>query len=172
MATEGESVVDRVTGVVLPNVGAEENRQRFERVLLEDKGYHREDIAVDRPIAVTVAGETYHSRIHLVVCGCMAVKCAAGSLGSWEREILAAARLLADPPLKLALVTDGRDAILLETVGGKVIGEGLAAVPSRNDLPLLAARVPLRRLDSARRAREALIFRSYDAMAVNVAPLR
>jgi hypothetical protein len=159
-----EFIVDRVTGKPVPNVGAEENRQRFERLLLEEKGYRPAEIEVDAPIEVFVAGEAYRSRVHLVVCRLMAVKCVAGSLGSWEREILAAARLLGEEPLPLAVVTDGKSAFLLETAGGKTLGQGMAILPTRGELPALAASLPRRPLDPARREREALIFRSYDSM--------
>ena len=41
------SLIDYITGKEVPNVGAEENRQAIERFLVEEKGFAREDIAVD-----------------------------------------------------------------------------------------------------------------------------
>ncbi len=161
-------IIDHVTGKSVPNIGAEQNRQRFERVLLEEKGYRPEEIEVDCPIEVFVAGERYRSRVNLVICRLMAVKCAAGSLGSWEREILAAARLLEEQPLPLAVVTDGDTAFVLDSASGKAMGQGMEAVPTREALHALAATLPRRPLDAARREREALIFRSYDSMSINI----
>ncbi len=168
------TLVDAVTGRVVPNVGPEENRQRVERFLLERKGYLRGEIAVDHPIAVTVRGVPYRSHLHLLVHAAdrpaLAVCCVAGSPVSWERLALAAARLAADPIVPLAVVSDGRTALVLEAASGKRLGEGLEAVPSRQDwLSRFADAAPVR-LAPERREREALIFRSYDSDRVNLPP--
>jgi hypothetical protein len=87
-------ITDFITGNKIPNVGAEENRQMFVQFLVKEKGFSKEDIEVDVDIEMIVAGETYRSQIDLVVSvdggvtRFMAVKCAAASLGSREREIL------------------------------------------------------------------------------------
>ena len=44
------TLVDFVTGREVPNIGAEENRQAVERLLVEQKGYDREEIEVEVPI--------------------------------------------------------------------------------------------------------------------------
>lgn len=167
------TILDYVTGGSIPDVGAERNRQALERYLVAEKGYDKQDIEVDVPIAVTIQGQTYRSRVDLVVRAAglpfMAVKCAAGSLGSREREILAAARLLdADRQVPLAVVSDGRTAIVLDTVTGKVTGEGLDAIPTKDDAGSSCTAVRPAPLDPRRREREMLIFRSYDMDNVNV----
>lgn len=169
-------ITDFVTGKMIPNVGAEENRQMVERFLVDKKGYSKEDIAVDVDIEITVAGEIYRSQIDLVVSvdeeygstRLMAVKCAAASLGSREREILAGARLLAENQIPFSVVSDGKTAIVLDTVTGRKLGEGLDAIPSKE--AALAKRGTLNFLPfpEEKREREKLIFRSYDSMNVNV----
>ena len=52
-------IADFVTGREVPNVGAEENRQAVEKLLVAEKGYLKEDIKVDVDIAITVAGQPY-----------------------------------------------------------------------------------------------------------------
>ena len=94
------TIIDFVTGREIPNIGAEENRQAVAEYLVNEKGYSKEDIAVDVEIELAIAGERYHSQVDLVVrvdpggLPVMAIKCAAGSLGSREREIVSAARLM------------------------------------------------------------------------------
>ncbi|MFH0725850.1 MAG: type I restriction enzyme HsdR N-terminal domain-containing protein [Pseudomonadota bacterium] len=166
------TVVDFITGREVPDVGAEANRQTIEKQLVEEKGYLKADIEVDVDMAITVAGEPYRSQIDLVVTvdghRIMAVKCAAGSLGSREREILAAARLLDSCQIPLAVVTDGIHAIVLDTVSGKKIGEGMTAIPSKEKArDLLAASTPLA-FPEKKREREMLVFRTYDLENVNV----
>jgi len=167
-------ITDFVTGKEIPNIGAEENRQMVERFLVIEKGFSKEDIEVDVDIEMTVAGEIYRSQIDLVVSvdggptRFMAIKCAAGSLGSREREILAAARLLCEYQLPFAVVSDGKTAIVLDTISGRKLGEGLSAIPAKDEVRVKLETLQLRPFPEDRREREKLIFRSYDSMNVNV----
>ncbi len=168
------TLVDAVTGRTVPNIGPEENRQAVERLLLGEKGYRREEIAVDHPIEVTVQGVPYRSHLHLLVRvegrAALAVICVAGSVVSWERMAVAAARLAAETIVPLAVVSDGRTALVVDAATGGRIGEGLEAIPSRAQWQARFAAAPPARLDPGRREREALVFRSYDSDRVNVPP--
>jgi pyruvate/2-oxoacid:ferredoxin oxidoreductase alpha subunit len=166
------TLVDFVTGREVPNIGAEENRQAVERFLVEQKGYARADIEVDAEIALKIRGETYRSRLDLVVAvdgrRFMVVKCAAGSLGSWERQTLAAARLLEQYHIPLAVVSDGKTATVADSVSGNVIGKELSSIPSRAQAFQRLESTGLQALPEERREREMLIFRTYDQEGVNV----
>ena len=167
-------ITDFVSGKKIPNVGAEENRQMVERFLVDEKGYAKEDIKIDVDLEITVSGQPYRSQIDLIVSTdggitrYMAFKCAAASLGSREREILAAARLLGDAQIPLSVVSDGRTAIVLDTVSGRKLGEGLDAIPSKGEAIEKLSNLDLQPFPEAKRERESLIFRSYDSMNVNV----
>jgi len=166
------TLIDFVTGREVPNIGAEENRQAVERFLVEQKGYSKEDIEVDAPIAIVIGGNVYRSLVDLVVAvdevRLLVAKCAAGSLGSWERQTLAAARLLSDHQIPYAVVSDGKTARLMDSTTGKKIGEGMEAIPSRTEARLVLASVRLQPYPEERRERESLIFRTYDKESVNV----
>jgi hypothetical protein len=170
--TNPDVIVDFITGQSIPNIGAELNRQRVERYLVEEKGYRRAEVMVDAPIEVDIDGDVYRSTVDLVVRvderPLVAIKCAAGSLGSREREIVSAARLLAARPLPLAVVSDGQTAVVLDTRTGRKRGDGLASIPSRDEAARLAKSDPLPPVPADRLSREKLVFRSYDAMNVNV----
>jgi hypothetical protein len=97
----------------------------------------------------------------------MAIKCAAGSLGSREREILAAARITDTYQIPFAMVADGKTAILLDTLSGKKIGQGLQKVPSKQKLSAAIKNTEFLPFPKERLRREKLIFRSYDSMHVN-----
>lgn len=165
-------IVDFISEQPVPNVGAEANRQRVERYLVEVKGYRPKDVIVDAPIDVQIDGEVYRSTVDLIIQfndrPVMAVKCAAGSLGSREREIISAARLYGTAILPVAAVSDGNDATLLDPQTGKKTGDGLDAIPHRSEAMKLAQAEPLPPLTPDRLAREKLVFRSYDSMNVNV----
>jgi len=167
-----ELITDYITGQQIPNVGAEANRQAVERYLVGQKGFKKQDIQVRVPIRLQIRDQTYRSQVDLVAVldgrKLMVVKCAPGSLGSREREIVSAARLLDVYQIPLALVSDGRAAILLDAVTGRKIGEGMAAIPSRKELLRQFKEIHLKPFAGERREREKLIFRSYDSMNVNV----
>jgi hypothetical protein len=169
----GDTIVDFITGRELPNIGAEANRQQVERLLVEAKGYAKHDIEVDAPIALVMAGQTYRSCLDLVVrvngWRYMVVKCAPGSLASREREVIAAARLLDDYQIPLAVASDGQTAIVWDTISGKKTGQGLDAIPSRQQARQAFDPYRLLPLAESRRERQQLIFRSYDSMNVNKA---
>ena len=100
----------------------------------------------------------------------MVIKCAPGSLNSREREVIAASRLLAPHQIPLAVASDGRTAFVWATLSGKRCGEGLDAIPSRDQAHQRFDPNALVPLADDRRQRQQLIFRSYDMMNVNVGP--
>ena len=160
-----EPLIDFITGRAIPNHGAEENRQAVERLLVEVKGYDREEIEVDAEIQLEVEGECFSSTVDLVVCvngsRYMIIKCAAGSLSSREREVIAAARLIEDYQIPVSAASDGESALVWDTVSGDLIGEGLEAIPPKSasveDFDPGNA-VPL---EDKRRRRQMLIYRTY-----------
>jgi len=166
-------LTDYVTGREMPNVGAEENRQRMERFLVEHKGYDREDIEVDAPIHLKMGDDAYDSTVDLVVkvkgVRFMVIKCAAGSLASRHREILAAARLLdGNHQIPFSVVTDGNQAQVLDTMTGQVLGEGMTAVPSKEEASKQLGVLRIEPFPDFKKDRERIIFRAYDEMNVNV----
>ena len=165
-------IIDFITGKKIPDIGPEANRQRVERVLVKQKGYTKADIEVDAPLEVEIAGKQYRSSVDLVVSvdgkRLMAVKCAAGSLGSREREIIAASRLLDKYQIPFSVASDGKTAIVLDTVSGKKLGEGLNAIPAKQEIKKSSPATRLEPLPEKRFEKEKLIFRSYDSMNVNV----
>lgn len=169
-----DTIVDYITGRTLPDVGSEANRQKVERLLVHEKGFSKDEVRVDVPVTLRVAGEEYRSRIDLLVClgqdrkGVMLIKCAAGSLGSREREAVAAARVCFDYVIPLAAATDGESAVVLDAATGRRLGSGLDAVPNRDRLLQEMTGFGFSPYPAERMEREKLIYRSYDAMNVNV----
>jgi len=166
-------IKDYVTGREIPNVGAEENRQTVEKYLVEENGYNRKDLEIDAPLEIDIQGEAYHAKVDIVVriddrC-LMAIKCAAGSIGSREKEILSAAKLLEDYQVPISVVSDGRNALVFETLTGKQIGEGLNAIPAKIEIINRFDETDFQPVPAKRLEQVKLVFRSYDSMNVNVA---
>ena len=138
---------------------------------METKGYDKSEVRVDVPLTVQFKGEDYHSAIDLVVCckdlPIMAVTCVAGSIGSYEREILAGARLVYEQIIPFAVTTDGRDAIIMDTATGETVGKGLSAVLSRSRSQDLLSGIEPAQLNPAKREGEMIIYRSFNLEKVN-----
>lgn len=169
-----DTITDYVTGKEVPDIGAEAARQAIERFLVDDRGFLKSEIKVDAALEISVAGEAYRSKIDLLISvgeaqkAVLLIKCAAGSLGSREREAIAAARVALSHQIPFAAASDGKTAVLLDTLTGKRLGSGLEAIPTRNDLLHRLPALPFNPYPADRIEREKLIFRSYDMMAVNV----
>ncbi len=163
-------ITDYLTGRQIPDSGAEKNRQKFLSLMVEDRGYAKSDLVTGLGFSFTDEGIEYSARIDVAVVidekVLMAVKCAAGSLGSREREIVSGARL-ANPEYQIpvAVVTDGAAVIVLDTVTGKKTGE---AVPSRAELAEEYNNAKLIPYPDSKLKKERMIFKSYDSMNVNV----
>lgn len=166
-------IIDFVTEKPIPLLGAEENRQLVEKFLVGNKGFEKRDIEVGQPIRVSLPDGVYESHLDLVVrdatgSWAMVIKCAAGSLGSRERETIAAARLLTSHTLAFAVVSDGKTALVIDPLSGKTLGIGLRHIPDKQTLTRHMASAPRTPLDEKRYLREALIFKSYDSMNINL----
>ncbi len=165
-------LTDFVTGNEVPNIGAEENRQRVERFLVETKGYSKDDIEVDADLEFTIGEEEVLSNVDLVVRvqgkRFMVLRCVPGSLVSRQRETLAAARLLDAYQIPFSVVTDGKDAELLDTITGKVLDQDMGAIPSKEEAIQRMKEIKLQPFPQERLEREKIIFRSYDEMNINV----
>ncbi len=167
-----EMITDFVTRKEVPNIGVEENRQAVEKLLVESKRYTRDDIEVDAAIEFDMPDERFRSNVDLVVSvngkRFMVIKCAPGSLGSRHRETLAAARLLDDYQIPLCVVTDGKDADILDSITGDLIRQGVNNIPSRQEAAGYMEDIRLEPYPENKVKRERIIFRSYDDMNVNV----
>ncbi|HCG03646.1 MAG TPA: type I restriction endonuclease subunit R [Desulfovibrio sp.] len=93
---------------------------------------------------------------------CLVLFCP-GAPGTYARESVAAARLFPGGPAPLVAVTDTRDALLVAAVDGAVLGEGMRALPKRDDLRRLAAEHPCPPLTPERLAGERRILGAYTA---------
>ncbi len=169
-----EMIINCLTNQPIPNIGCEENRQKVLSFLLSHHAFQKSDIQCDVPIRIQLNGELYISQIDIIVTietkHLMLIKCAAGSLASRERETIAAARLFNESyQIPYAIVSDGQTAIVRETLTGKKIKEGgLNGIPSRSMLLNMLEKIEFQIFPEQRLTREQLIFRTYDAMNINV----
>lgn len=136
---------DLLTGEELQDTDDERIRQELARKMLEELGYAREELEPRLSIATDFNGIKTLSLIELTVQlhgrRLMIIRYGPGSLVTREKAAIAAARILEpDYRIPLAVVTNGRDAELLETDSEKVLATGMACIPDRDRAERLYSR--------------------------------
>jgi hypothetical protein len=139
--TSGHHIVygelqDFLTGEELPDTDDERIRQDLARLLVEQLGYSKEELEPRLRINSCFNDNRVQSLIELTVRingrRLFILRYGPGSLVTREKAAIAAARIL-EPEYRipLAVVTNGRDAELLETARGKVLATGMVCIPDR-----------------------------------------
>lgn len=198
----GNVIRDYLTGETITETTFEEFRQALARMLVEEKGYPRENIAAKTEVAFPVAGQDYARMVDFAVyarpaptaagpqAGAVAEAKAgnaaaederaggagagggpgapliliffcAGEPGSFDREIVAAARLWQEGPVPLALVTDTKTAVLKNAATGETIEKGFHAIPDWEELNRLAGEIETTPLTGDRLERERRLLYTY-----------
>jgi Type I restriction enzyme R protein N terminus (HSDR_N) len=164
-----DMLTDYITGREIPFTNRDNIRQKIIKFLVEEKGYLKEDIRTDREIHYEVEGGEMVSLvdISLVPGGRtqMVWKCASGSVVSRERQIIASARLLENHIVPFAVVTNGKEVELLDTITEKIKAEGFDGIPSREELLGIAKDLPPRLVNPKKIPHEQRILYTYDAIA-------
>jgi hypothetical protein len=162
-------LIDYLSGREIPFSNRDNIRQKLVKTLVEEKGYQTGDISLDREIRFEMEGRRVCSLVDLALGfggkTLMVFKCAAGSVVSRERQIIAAARLLKDYIIPYAVVTNGVDLELIDTLTEKVIGEGTASVPSRLELSEKSRDLALRPTNKKKLIYEQSVLYTYDSIS-------
>ena len=159
-------VTDYITGKTLDDTHDERYRQKLARLLVDDLGYRKYELKTRDRIAVTVGGKTGSVMVDIeIVMGdriSMIVRYGAGSLTTRHRSTLALARLVAPYQVPLAVITNGRDADILDVASGKVISSGLGAIPSRAGLIRMAGELAYTPVPEKRAEMESRILYAFE----------
>ena len=131
-------LTDFITGEVLKDTHDERYRQQIARRLVEQKGYAKTDLQPRKPLEVQADNKKAILKIDLVITLAgqisMVVKYGPGSLVTRRRVALAISRLIAAYQVPVAVITNGLDAEIISGPSGQVIGTGIEAIPSKQDL--------------------------------------
>lgn len=133
---------DYLTGEELTDTDDERIRQSITRMMVEKKGYENSELIPRSFIDTLFTHHFVRSTIDLTVSirnmAFMIIRYGPGSLVSRERAAIAAARVIhPDYRIPLAVVTNGLEAELLNTVTGKILGNGLDSIPDRTAASIL-----------------------------------
>jgi len=162
------TLTDYLTGEELTDTDDERIRQELCTMMVEEKGYDKDQLEARLTIETLFSKCFVTSTIEVTVSmdgkRSMILRYGPGSLVSRERSAIAAARVLTpDHQIPLAIVTNGRDAELLDTRTGKILGYGLHSIPDRKTLSNLLKNIDyFKPLSGERRERELRILNAFD----------
>jgi hypothetical protein len=161
----GETV-DVLSGATIVDTHDERLRQALARLLLEQKGYGRDEIRARLPLSIR-AGERcaivpVDFLLEIGGRAALVIHYGPGSLVTRHRPALAMARLVRPYQIPFAVVTNGRQADVLAVATGRLLGEGLEAIPTRAVLAGWMAGADFEPVAPERAEREARILYAYE----------
>ncbi len=113
-------------------------RMKVWDILTKEKGFTKEDIEVDPEFELKLSDCTIKVSIDFLVktpeLNLMIIRCSPTSIESWERYILAFARVVKEYQIPFAIVTDGERARIIDVLNNRLIGEGVQDIPSKEGL--------------------------------------
>jgi hypothetical protein len=162
----GGTLRDYLTGEEIDETTFEEFRQALVRLLVEEKGYPREQIRAKVRLTYCIDGEEFERPLDFVVYDekgrpIFVVIFCAGNVGSFERETVCAGRLIEGGPVAYALVTDTMNASLMDVRTGEVAATGMNAVPDWDSLLDMVRKADPQPLTAEQRQRQTRVFHTY-----------
>ena len=164
-----DTLTDYLSSAEIPFSNRDNIRQKLVKALVEEKGYTREDISLDRQIRFEIEGQQVCSLVDIAIRlgnkTLMVCKCASGSVVSRERQIIATARLLEEYIVPFAVVTNGVNIELLDTVSEKVIGMELSSIFTRQELSENIKNITLKPSNKKKIVFEERVLYTYDSIS-------
>jgi len=162
----GRMVQDYITGEELEETSYEEFRQATARMLVEERGYPRESFTPRVPVVFPVKGEEYCRMVDFVVTDehgspVLLIFFVAGQPGTYDREVIATARIFTQGAVPLVAVTDSKTAYLYETATGECLARDERALPRYSYVQELAKEHPAQTYSEKRLNAERRILYAY-----------
>ncbi len=131
-------IEDYITGKTIKETHDERYRQKLAHILVDDKGYKKDEIKTNYKLPVNVVDKNAEINIDLIVTLsdkiCMIIKYGPGSIVTRTRPALAASRLITGYQVPVIVVTNGEDAEIIDGSTGDVFSNGLESIPSKSEL--------------------------------------
>ncbi len=143
------TLTDFITGEELTDTDDERFRQELSKMMVEKLGYRKEELKPRRYIETLFSSQFVRSNIEFTIelegKNVLLLRYAPGSLVTRERSVIAAARVLEkEYQIPLAVVTNGRDAELLDSGNGEVLATGMEAIPDREQIQVMLEELEFR----------------------------
>jgi len=157
---------DVITGHMITDTHDERYRQQIARLLIEQKGYQKEDLRAQLPLLIKVDGKCARVPVAFVVTidryEAMIIHYGPGSLVTRRRPALAMGRLVAAHQVPVVVVTNGEDAEILYGATGKIAFRGLDGIPHKDEIRANGAYQNRKKIPSQRSQGEARIVMAFE----------
>ncbi len=134
---------DFLTNDILDDTHDERYRQKLSRLLVENKGYQKEEILSGHKLVVRAENKKAIIKVDfLITMGhniSMIIKYSPGSIVSRRRSSLAMSRVVSSYQIPVVVVTNGEDAEIMDGTTGTIFERGLVSIPIKSDLIKLVA---------------------------------
>jgi hypothetical protein len=128
---------DYITGETLPDTHDERILQKIARFLVKEKHFFKTEISAQEKLSLTVDEKTGTVTVNFVIRiegqPFAVIMYGPGSIVTRQRPALAVARLIAPHIVPISVITNGDEALIMDTVSGRVTGKRFDAMPSREE---------------------------------------
>ncbi len=164
-------LTDYLTGQTLPDTHDERLIQDISRFLIEDKGYLKNDIISRKKMSLTVDGTTGSVTVHFIIYidqrPFAVIMYGPGSIVTRQRPTIAVARLFEKYIIPYSVITNGREANMMDSKSGKVIGTGLNSIFQKKEAIELLKNSHAETLTPDQREKEQRILYTMDILTEN-----
>lgn len=159
-------LTDYISGQILDDTLDERYRQEIGRLLVEQKGYAKKQIAPRHELTLRIDEKCARLLIsYVVTLGhhiAMIIQYGPGSLVTRHRPALAMGRLVADYQIPVVVVTNGETADILDGPSGQILFKGLDSIPDHSQLQQMVLNQTWSKVPAARAEMETRILMAYE----------
>jgi len=159
-------IEDYITGKTIKDTHDEQYRQKLARILVDDKGYQKNEIKVRHQLLVNAGDKRSVINIDFMIIlsnrVCMIIKYGPGSLVTRRRPALAISRLVAGYQAPVVVVSNGEDAEVISGSTGNVISHGLDSIPSKPEILEIAEHAGFTSISEKQAVMEARIVYAFE----------
>ena len=159
-------LTDFITGETLKDTHDERYRQKIAQLLVRQLGYLKADIEPRKALIARADRKKAVLKIDFTITlngrTCMVLQYGPGSLVTRRRAVLAVSRLIAPYQVPVAVITNGKDAEIVNASSGEVTASGLESIPPKLELTRMATGEAFEPISGQRAEMESRILYCYE----------
>lgn len=131
-------LTDYITGDIIQDTHDERNRQKIAHLLVDTLGYNKKNISKSQKHLITANKKSAELKLDFLITignnACMLIKYAPGSIVSRRQCTLGWSRIVKPYQIPIVVITNSKDAEIIDGFTGNVLVTGLDKIPSKETL--------------------------------------